>query len=92
MSFHPPRLVGSDPELGPVRHCRTCDEWLPDDSEFWLTTSRGYLMCRACMADLQAARYQRHKAKRAIGLCVVGVCPVITPRRKCYYHARRVAA
>lgn len=53
-----------DPELGPMRYCRTCLEDWPDDAEFWAyyvipageRTGTGYLRkspvsitrCRAC--------------------------------------------
>ena len=58
MSAHS-RLIAEDPELGPVRFCVRCDEWLPDDAEFWYTSRRGYLTCQACQAEWGAARYRR---------------------------------
>lgn len=36
MQPHRPRPVVEDPELGPVRYCPGCDEWWPDDDEFWM--------------------------------------------------------
>lgn len=34
------RLVALDDELGPVRYCRRCDEWWPQDAEFWVIQVR----------------------------------------------------
>jgi len=28
-------LRSTDPEFGPMRFCRACDEWLPENKEFW---------------------------------------------------------
>ena len=28
-------MTDDDPELGSVRWCKTCQEWWPDDEEFW---------------------------------------------------------
>jgi hypothetical protein len=33
-----PRPVEHDEELGPVRYCPGCDEWWPDDEEFWIVS------------------------------------------------------
>ncbi len=30
-----PRNVDVDPELGPVRYCARCNEWWPQDAEFF---------------------------------------------------------
>jgi hypothetical protein len=41
-----------DDELGPIRYCARCDEWWPQDAEFWIiqvrhagmrNTSRGHV-------------------------------------------------
>ncbi len=42
-----------DPELGPVRWCRRCDEAWPFDEEFWyLEPGRpNAVHCRACKAE-----------------------------------------
>lgn len=56
-----------DPELGPVRYCARCADWLPDDAEFWyvsvragtpyLSEGRSYtrlhdgMACRACATE-----------------------------------------
>jgi hypothetical protein len=29
------QLVGIDPDIGPIRYCRGCAEWWPDDDDFW---------------------------------------------------------
>lgn len=29
-----------DPELGLVRYCTGCADWLPDDAEFWYVSNR----------------------------------------------------
>ena len=29
------RFISDDPDLGPVRYCRRCEEWWPMDAEFW---------------------------------------------------------
>ena len=66
----PKILRRGDPELGPVRFCRRCNEWWPEDHEFWviepragateMTRGRPYVRrhdvwrCRACMS------YPRH--------------------------------
>ncbi len=34
------RLVADDPDLGPVRYCARCDEWWPQDAEFWVIQIR----------------------------------------------------
>jgi hypothetical protein len=39
------------PELGTVRYCRVCQEWLPADGEFFYIYSRGertIFRCRTC--------------------------------------------
>jgi hypothetical protein len=45
-------IVDEDPDLGPVRYCARCDEWWPQDDEFWIiqvrpsgmrNTSRGHV-------------------------------------------------
>lgn len=46
-----PRRV--DPELGPVRRCRSCQEWWPDERTFY---AKGYATCRACRADRSNGR------------------------------------
>ena len=33
-------MTREDPELGTERYCRGCDEWWPDDNEFWYVTRR----------------------------------------------------
>ena len=47
-----PLPIVMDPELGPTRFCRRCDEWLPFDAEFWYIWNKGRArvsyVCRAC--------------------------------------------
>jgi hypothetical protein len=33
-------IVDIDPILGPVRYCARCDEWWPQDAEFWIVQVR----------------------------------------------------
>jgi hypothetical protein len=33
---HKSHLVREDDELGPERYCARCDEWWPEDAEFWV--------------------------------------------------------
>jgi hypothetical protein len=40
VAVHPSRIVDIDPEIGPVRYCRHCDEWWPQDAEFWVIQVR----------------------------------------------------
>lgn len=37
-------------ELGPEKQCTDCNEWWPDDAEFFFSAGRGTLMtqCKAC--------------------------------------------
>lgn len=35
-----PSIVDTDPDLGPVRYCARCDEWWPQDAEFWIIQVR----------------------------------------------------
>lgn len=64
--------VTRDPELGPMRWCRKCQEWWPDDWEFWtlgakagehlIIDGRRYhrrhdvKVCRACRHKTPLAR------------------------------------
>lgn len=41
-------MTRDDPELGPVRRCRTCREFWPDDRTFY---EPRYASCNACRAD-----------------------------------------
>ena len=41
-----PRSV--DPELGPMRYCRRCEEWWPEDAEFFVKSGQRLAGCRAC--------------------------------------------
>jgi hypothetical protein len=41
-------MIGDDPVLGPIRFCDKCNEWWPDDNEFWPADRIG---CRACKAE-----------------------------------------
>jgi hypothetical protein len=41
-------MTRDDPELGPVRRCRSCKEFWPDDVEFY---DPRYRICRACQKD-----------------------------------------
>lgn len=60
------RLV--DAELGPVRFCSGCDEYWPEDGEFWSDESD---VCRACSTDaierrraMNRERVYRHRARK----------------------------
>lgn len=44
---------------GPERFCRRCDEWWPDDAEFWRIAKKGTHVCRACLAEWNRQRYER---------------------------------
>ena len=79
-----------DTLLGTLRYCRGCDEWWPEDAEFWITYTRkrasgghraGTVMtqCRACAYAAHRRWYERQK--RRARRCSHGACPVITPRR-----------
>ncbi len=59
-------MLSIDPELGPMRYCRRCDEWWPDDAEFWVTwrSTDGYIhhACRCCWRERNRAYSQRRSA------------------------------
>lgn len=40
VSAYPRHRVVMDDDLGPVRYCRRCDEWWPQDAEFWVIQRR----------------------------------------------------
>lgn len=40
LAVRPSPLVAVDDELGPIRYCRRCDEWWPEDGEFWVIQVR----------------------------------------------------
>ena len=46
-----------DPDLGTLRYCARCDEWWPDDAEFWYI-SRHRRECLACRWERQRTRYE----------------------------------
>lgn len=76
------RLVALDDELGPVRYCRRCEEWWPQDAEFWviqvrpvgmLNTSRGRhytlkqpVMGYACRACRREQQAAYGRQRRAV--------------------------
>lgn len=33
-------MIATDDDLGTVRYCRRCDEWWPQDAEFWVIQVR----------------------------------------------------
>jgi hypothetical protein len=54
-------MTRDDPELGPVRLCKGCDEWWPFDAEFWHlrdgALNPAWLpRCIACCAEYSAER------------------------------------
>lgn len=66
MPYLAPRQT--DPDLGPTRYCRRCQEWWPEDAEFWWTESGGKVRCRACRAETMAA--SRGRRRKLPGICV----------------------
>jgi hypothetical protein len=58
-------IVKGEEELGRQRYCRTCDEWWPDDEEFFGRTRcrDGYVRswCRACRLSQWAATHHGRK-------------------------------
>lgn len=34
------RVIEGEEEVGPQRYCRRCEEWWPDDDEFWVYAYR----------------------------------------------------
>lgn len=62
-----PQPLAVDPELGPMRLCRTCDEWYPDDSEFWLNWSHRTRSkcCKACHRQHNRESRDRRLARSA---------------------------
>jgi hypothetical protein len=58
-----------DPELGRERLCRTCQEWWPEDDEFWYFQTRNgrrqtYPYCRACWSDRNQRGWASYNARR----------------------------
>lgn len=57
---HPVRV---DPELGPERWCGGCQEWWPDDAEFW----RYYTVPAGAISKLvNGVRYYRRNPSRIV--------------------------
>ncbi len=40
------------------RYCRRCDEWWPDDAEFWLA-KRNTKVCKACQREWNRLGHER---------------------------------
>jgi hypothetical protein len=58
MGYEPlPRAV--DPELGPVKLCRMCGEWWPDDAEFFKPYNP--YRCYACLLEDIRKRHRQRK-------------------------------
>jgi hypothetical protein len=60
----PRQLTKRDPELGPMRFCRRCNEWWPDDREFWMVVGRAGLTYTA-----KGRPYVRHHDTKACRAC-----------------------
>lgn len=45
-------MIRDDDELGRLRRCPVCEEWLPDDAEFW-NAHKGMSRCRFCWGEYQ---------------------------------------
>lgn len=54
-------MTREDPELGTERYCRGCDEWWPDDAEFWYLGREQ--RCKACHAAA-VRRYRERYPER----------------------------
>jgi hypothetical protein len=71
---------------GPLRYCRKCGEWWPDDAEFFFIdpkTGHGLPPCKACREESRDALLQRP--------CIEPGCP--NPRYhthdpRCLDHAK----
>ena len=48
-------------ELGPERLCIRCDEWWPDDGEFWYRLGTRWQTCKACQREWNREYHQARK-------------------------------
>ena len=62
-------VLPDEPELGEQRYCRSCDEWWPNDAEFFGSTvcRDGYVRtwCRACRLEQWATTQHGRKGRAA---------------------------
>ena len=73
MPYLAPRQT--DPDLGPTRYCRRCQEWWPEDAEFWWTEGSGKIRCRACRTESMRQKDSRRRRKLP-GRCIECRLPV----------------
>lgn len=48
-------------EDGPERYCRKCDDWWPDDAEFWRDWGTAKQACMACHRYANRRAYERRR-------------------------------
>ncbi len=55
-------------QLGRERRCSKCDEWWPDDAEFYYRSNgKSRQPCKACYAQLPSVIAKEERRKAALG-------------------------
>lgn len=66
MSDPRPEIRSDDPELGPLRRCPRCEEWWPDDEEFfYVSGGKRHSWCRACYLERKVGAYAAKRRGQA---------------------------